>query len=185
MTPRAFRVSLLGLSILAAAPMARAGQPDAVAPASTPSGYQRAADYSAGMGGRAVLILLDGVPIFERYDRDWKDNRPHPLASGTKSFAGVVAAAAVEDGLLAWDELASDTITQWKDHPLKSRITVRQLLNLSSGLDPAEEILQGSFGPLRRPGARERSNERLADDRFEDFKAETIETWARGDIDPV
>ena len=25
----------------------------------------------------------------------------------------------------------------------------------------------------------------IAEDRFEDFKAETIETWARGDIDPV
>jgi CubicO group peptidase (beta-lactamase class C family) len=167
MTPHAIRVSLLGLSMLAATPSAWARQPDTVAPASDPSGYQRAADYSAGVGGRAALVLLDGVPIFERYDREWKDNRPHPLASGTKSFAGVVAAAAVEDGLLAWDELACDTIAQWKDHPLKSRITVRHLLNLSSGLDPAEEILQGSFGPLRRPGTRERSTERLAADRFE------------------
>lgn len=168
MTPHALHGALLGFCLLASSvPVTPAAPPDPVAPAANPSGYQRAADYSATLGGRAVLVLLDGVPIFERYDHDWKEQRPHPLASGTKSFAGVVAAAAVEDGLLAWDELASDTITPWKDHPLKSRITVRHLLNLSSGLDPAEEILQGSSGILRRPGTRDRGNERVADDRFE------------------
>ena len=162
-------LALLATSlILAAAPASRGTQPTPSSPAiAAPSGYLRAADYSTAMGGRAVLVLLDGVPIFDRYDDGWKEQRPHPLASGTKSFAGVVAAAAVEDGLLTWDELASDTITQWKDHPLKSRITVRHLLNLSSGLDPAEEILQGSLGMLRRPGTRDRSNEQLAANRFE------------------
>lgn len=157
---------VLGPLMLCVTPAARAQQPPPASPATTPSGYHRAADYSASLGGRAVLVLLDGVPILERYDDGWKENLPHPLASGTKSFAGVVAAAAVEDGLITWDELACDTITQWKDHPLKGRITVRHLLNLSSGLDPADEILQGSFGTLRRPGTKDRGNDQLADDRF-------------------
>ena len=43
---------------------------------------------------------------------------------------------------------------------------MRHLLNLSSGLDPAEEILQGSFGMLRRPGTKDRGAGQVADDRF-------------------
>src|SRR5690606_22823262 len=72
---------------------------------------------------------------------DYADSRPRlprVLASGTKSFSGVMAAIAEQEGLLKLDELASDTITEWKSDPLKAKITVRHLLNLSSGLEPGE-----------------------------------------------
>lgn len=108
--------------------------------------FDASADYSTKCGGRAVLIMRDGKVIYERFDNGWNANRPHPLASGTKSFTGVVAAAAVHDGLLTWDELASDTITEWKSDPRKSKITVRHMLTLSSGLDPADALLSGRGG---------------------------------------
>lgn len=117
-----------------------------------------AADYSADHGGRALLILKDGRTVFERYDRGWSADKPHPLASGTKSFTGVAAMFAVQDGLLTLDELAADTITEWKDDPRKSRITVRHLLTLSSGLDPADAALGGrGGGRLLGEGARRRA----------------------------
>ncbi len=107
-----------------------------------------AAEYSEKLGGRALYIMIDGRPVYERYGNGWQAKLPHPLASGTKSFAGAVAAALVEDGLLTWDENVSDTITQWKEHEHKRNITVRMLLNLSSGLAPSEDALQGSGGRL-------------------------------------
>lgn len=124
-------------------------KPSAAEPALDPAGkavFDASAEYSAKHGGRAVLVLRDGTLIYERYDNGWTATKPHPLASGTKSFTGVVAAAAVQDGLITWDELASDTITEWKSDPRKSKITVRHLLSLSSGLDPADALLGGRGG---------------------------------------
>jgi CubicO group peptidase (beta-lactamase class C family) len=86
-----------------------------------------------------MLVMKDGQVIFERYARGWNADRPHPLASGTKSFAGITAAAAVTDGLVSLDEYVADTITEWKIDARASRITVRQLLSLTSGLDPDSE----------------------------------------------
>lgn len=169
-------VAVLGL--LADGASAKAGPSPAPVVAPTKAACERAADYSAKFDGRAVVVMVDGEVVFERGDNGWSLDRPHPLASGTKSFSGVVAAAAVQDGLLAWDELAADTLTEWKDDPRKSRITVRQLLSLSSGLDPGEETL-GSVNPrgsvlgegaeTRAQRIRERLGERarpVASDKF-------------------
>lgn len=108
---------------------------------------EAAADYSARLAGRAVLIMHRGRVVFERYDNGWKPRSPHMLASGTKSFTGVMAMFAVQDGLLTLDELACDTLDEWRNDPRKSKITIRMLLDLSSGLDPAEDTI-GSAGPL-------------------------------------
>lgn len=56
-----------------------------------------------------MLVQQGGQVIFERYDNNWSADAPHPLASGTKSFTGVAAMFAVQDGLLTLDELAADT----------------------------------------------------------------------------
>lgn len=106
---------------------------------------ESASSYSKRFGGHALLVMLDGEIVFERYEEGWNASRRHPLASGTKSFVGVLAAAAVEDGLITWEQPVSSVIEEWRDDPRKSRITVRQLLDLSSGLDPADAVL-GSGG---------------------------------------
>ena len=72
-----------------------------------------------------MLIQREGKVIFERYDNGWAADRFHPLASGTKSFTGVMAMMAVQDGLLTLDEFVADTLTEWKSDPRKSKITVR------------------------------------------------------------
>ncbi|MCU0688378.1 MAG: serine hydrolase, partial [Phycisphaerales bacterium] len=111
--------------------------------------FARAADYSKQHVGHAVLIQRAGSIIFERYEDGWTGDRAHPLASGTKSFTGVAAMFAVQDGLLTLDERVSDTITEWKSDPKKSKITVRQLLDLSSGLEPGDRV-----GPRVQRGER-------------------------------
>lgn len=113
-----------------------------------------AAAYSAQHQGEGLVVMLDGQVVFEEAQGNWPLDRPHPLASGTKSFSGVAAALAIHDGLLSLDERVSDTITEWKSDPDKSRITVRHLLELSAGLDPKmEEAMAFRSGRRAEPVA--------------------------------
>ena len=93
--------------------------------------------YSAEHGGHAVLILHQGDEVASAFHNDWDPAKPHPLASGTKSFWGPLVVAAVDDGLVSsLDEVAAETLTEWKDDPRKQTITIRQLLSFTSGLNP-------------------------------------------------
>jgi len=102
--------------------------------------FQAAAEYSAQYRGISMLVVQDGEIAFESYPDAGDAERAHAIASGTKSFVGIIAAAAVQDGLLDLDERVSDTITEWQGSP-REEITVRQLMNLTSG-----------HRPLQRPG---------------------------------
>ncbi|MEW6359940.1 MAG: serine hydrolase [Planctomycetota bacterium] len=95
--------------------------------------------YSEAAGGQAMVVMCDGKVVFERYGNDGGADRLQMLASGSKSFVGVAAVAAVEDGILRLDDAACEALTEWKDDPKKSRITYRQLLTLTSGLTPGEQ----------------------------------------------
>ena len=94
-----------------------------------------AAEYSRKHDGEVLLVFLDGRPVFEDTIPNFTVDTPHVLASGTKSFSGIAAAFAIEDGLLSLDEKVADTVHEWKDDPRKSQATVRQLLSLASGLE--------------------------------------------------
>ncbi len=117
---------------------------DASGPKLTEKGFAAAADYSERMGGWSTLVFHAGQVAFERYARGGGPDVAIQMASATKSFWGVAAAAMVEDGLLAFDERAADTLTEWDGDPLRGRITVRHLLDLSSGLAEDIPAIQGS-----------------------------------------
>jgi CubicO group peptidase (beta-lactamase class C family) len=98
--------------------------------------YKLAAEYSEQSRGLSVLVMKGDKIVFEEYQNGHSADRPWMLASGTKSFSGVLLAAAIEDGLIrSFDEKVSDTITEWKNDPRKSKITIRQLLSLTSGIE--------------------------------------------------
>ena len=97
------------------------------------AGLDRARAYAARHDGLSLLILHDGGVVLEDYPVSGPDDA-HALHSGTKSFLGVLAAAAVQDGLLTLDERVSETLTEWRNEPLKAGATIRQLLNLTAGL---------------------------------------------------
>ena len=121
--------------------------------------HETAAEYSESYSGRALLIMMDGKVVFERYADGWHADKPHLLASGTKSFSGVMAAAAIQDGIIpGWDDVVSDTITEWKADSQKAKITLRMLLDLSSGLNPNDPALESrGGGRLLGEGAARRS----------------------------
>ena len=93
-----------------------------------------AADYLKDHNGHAMLVYHRDKLVFEEYFNGWSADKPHRLASGTKSFSCAMLAAAVEDGLLRLDEKVADTIVEWKDDARKSQITIRHLLSLTSGV---------------------------------------------------
>ena len=84
--------------------------------------------------GGTLLVWEDGELTLEAYQNGFDAEEPHILASGTKAFAGVMALAAIEDGLFTLDERVAETITEWQGDPQKAKITVGQLLHLTSGL---------------------------------------------------
>lgn len=96
--------------------------------------YQQAVAYAMRQGGNALLILEGGEIIVEQYDNGYTARKPHPLKTATQSFTGILAIAAAQDRLLTLDEPVAKTITEWQSHPLRSKITIRQLLSLTSGL---------------------------------------------------
>ena len=106
-------------------------------PADPPAGrYEMAAAYSAAHRGDAVLVWEAGTLVLERYQNGYDADAPHMLASGTKTFAGVMALAAAADGFFALDDLVAQYLPTWQDDPQKAQVTIRQLLHLTSGLDP-------------------------------------------------
>jgi CubicO group peptidase (beta-lactamase class C family) len=105
----------------------------------------RAARYSEGKRGVSMLVVQNGRTICEHYTNGGSAGGRWPIFSGTKSFWGIAALAAVGDGLFKLDDPVSDTITEWKNDPRKSRITIRQLLNQTDGIESASRLQRASL----------------------------------------
>src|SRR5690348_15183389 len=118
-------------------------------PEINPSDCANAAKYSESRRGSAVLVMQNDRTIFEHYANDGSANRRWPIFSGTKTFWGIAALAAVQEGLFRLDDAVSDTITEWKGDPRKSQITIRQLLSQTDGIEGASR--------LQRPSIRDRN----------------------------
>lgn len=103
--------------------------------------FTAASAYSAERRGVSLLVLQRGEIVHEDYPNEGGAERGWELASGTKSFTGVMAAAAIQDRLIAWDEPAADTLSEWRSDARRA-ITIRHLLSLTSGI---------SGGPIARP----------------------------------
>src|SRR5262249_10174895 len=110
-----------------------------------PTDCARAAEYSESKRGVSMLVMQNGHTIFEHYANGGSASGKWPIFSGTKSFWGIVALAAVHDGLFKLDDPVSDTITEWKVDLRKSRITIRQLLNQTDGIEGASRLQRGSI----------------------------------------
>src|SRR5438128_1680685 len=110
-----------------------------------PTDCARAAKYSESKRGVAMLVLQNGQTIFEHYANGGSARGRWPIFSGTKSFWGVAALAAMRNGLFKLDDPVSDTITEWKSDTRKSRITIRQLLSQTDGIEGASRLQRASI----------------------------------------
>jgi CubicO group peptidase (beta-lactamase class C family) len=146
---------------------AACGLATASARAQAPVGAARfdgAAAYSAERGGATFLISRHGIVLDERYEPGYAPNSLLPIGAATRVFALLLVASLIEDGLLRLDEGAAQTFTEWTAHPLKNMISVRGLLNGTSGLAFGDNSAGGvldaiALEPVAPPG------ERFIDDR--------------------
>lgn len=92
---------------------------------------QKAAAYSNAHRGGSLLVLQNGKTLYEN-----NASTPLKIYSGTKAFWCLAALAGAEDGLLNLDERVAETIPSWRNDSRKARVTIRQLLDFSCGLEP-------------------------------------------------
>jgi CubicO group peptidase (beta-lactamase class C family) len=100
------------------------------------AGTDDAARYSAGHGERALLVWQHGRLRMERYQTGGSPDKTENVYSITKSLCALGTFTAIGRKVLKLDEPVSLTLTEWRDDPRKRLITVRDLLNQTSGLSP-------------------------------------------------
>jgi CubicO group peptidase (beta-lactamase class C family) len=98
------------------------------------AGTEDAAQYSAGRGERALLVWQDGRLQMERYRAGGSRGKTENVYSITKSLCALGTFAAISRNVVRLDEPVSLTLTEWRNDPRKRLITVRDLLNQTSGL---------------------------------------------------
>uniref|UniRef100_Q026T7 Beta-lactamase n=1 Tax=Solibacter usitatus (strain Ellin6076) TaxID=234267 RepID=Q026T7_SOLUE len=94
----------------------------------------------AAHGTTGLILVRRGQIALEWYATGWDTNRQHGTASMAKALVGGLSlAVAMNDGTLSPDDAAAKYIVAWKDDPLKSKITIRQLATHTSGIEDAEQ----------------------------------------------
>lgn len=94
------------------------------------------------MAALALIVSHDGHRVLEHYSHGASMHQPLRIYSGTKAFWSVAAAKAQQKRILSLSEKASFTLPAWRNSP-KQGITLRELLNMTSGLFPAP-VLHGT-----------------------------------------
>jgi len=99
---------------------------------------ERARSYSAQVDGDALLVWIDGELVLEDDPGDDAPTEPHTVTEISALFPTLVLLNAAGNGTLALDDTVAKFLPEWRGHPQKSRITVRQLLHHTSGLRPGD-----------------------------------------------
>lgn len=109
--------------------------------------------YADATGSFALLVLRNGVIIHERYAAGFDATSRFSPASMHKTVLALAIGVAVQRSLIALDAPVERWLTEWRGDP-RGRITVRQLLEMASGLetppfgpDPAGKSAQLTFAP--------------------------------------
>ena len=88
---------------------------------------------------RALYILRDGKPIYERYGEGFGPNSKLISWSMAKSITAVLAGIMVSDGQLSLDSPAPVAAWERSGDP-RGAITLRNLLHMASGLEHVETV---------------------------------------------
>lgn len=103
--------------------------------AKSPKGFDA---YIKESKTRAFLVYKNGELVFEKY---WKNHNEKTVSnsfSAAKTVVALLIGCAIEDGKIkSMDEPVGNYITEFKDGD-KAKITIRHLLDMSSGLDWTE-----------------------------------------------
>ncbi len=111
-----------------------------------PAALEAAAAYAGEHGSLALIVSRHDHIVFERYWKGTGFDTPADAQSFTRLLAALAAGAAFSHRLIGWpDEPVGAFISEWS-HDARGEITVRHLLQMSSGLARSSE--HGSSGEL-------------------------------------
>ncbi len=87
-----------------------------------------------------LLILRNNKLVYEEYFHGYSESVPHNIYSATKSITSILTGIAIEKGLISSvDDKILPLLPEYTSYanpdPRKAEITIRNLLNMSSGLD--------------------------------------------------
>jgi CubicO group peptidase (beta-lactamase class C family) len=100
---------------------------------------EAAARYAGEHGSLALIVSRHDHIVFERYWKGTGFDTPSDAQSFTRLLAALAAGAAVSQRLIAWpDEPVGAFIAEWS-HDARGEITVRNLMQMSSGLARAAD----------------------------------------------
>ncbi|MFL2522685.1 MAG: serine hydrolase domain-containing protein [Candidatus Azotimanducaceae bacterium] len=89
----------------------------------------------------AFLVLKEGVIVTEEYRNNMRDNTQHLLNSVSKSFVGMLAGIAVEDGLLDTSKYVSAYLPELANSAF-SETTVQRALDMTAAVAYSEDYDQ-------------------------------------------
>jgi CubicO group peptidase (beta-lactamase class C family) len=101
-----------------------------------PMALKKAQAWADGEGSYALLIARDGKLVHERYAKGYTADNRFVTASMHKAVVALAYGLAIADGKISLDDPLGQHLTEFSDHP-HGRITIRQLLEMTSGLQPA------------------------------------------------
>lgn len=88
-----------------------------------------------GFDTNALLIIRNGRLIYEKYENGYSFDKPHRLWSISKSVTNALVGATIQDQKLRLKDLIAAQYPEMAKHEWKRKITVGNLLQMSSGLD--------------------------------------------------
>jgi CubicO group peptidase (beta-lactamase class C family) len=123
----------------AASPTAPGPGPGAVA-AIDELVVEEAASRAGAAGSRALLVMYRGTLVVERYFQADEAGTLLPAALVARPLAAMAIGVAIAEGRVAGlDEPVARYLPEWDDEP-RGRITLRQLLEETSGLETGGDI---------------------------------------------
>lgn len=109
-------------------------------------------DYAAAHGSDSLLIAYRGKLIFERYWNQTDRSSLFPGHSMTKVLPAILVGFAIADGFIeSPDVSASVFLPEW-DTPERRGITIRHLLNMTSGIQETYDFRPRSMRMQRMMG---------------------------------
>ena len=94
-------------------------------------------DYVAPKQTSALIVWRKGLIEHEEYFGEFTAETPLKSASLAKPLSSLAIGRAIALGAIrSLDQRVADFVSEWKDHPLKSQIRIRHLLDMRTGFLP-------------------------------------------------
>jgi len=82
----------------------------------------------------SLVVVQDGAVVYEGFFNGMNGRQPHQMMSCTKSFVGLFALMAVEDGLISEEDLAGDIVVEVSNGGSFSGATLGQILDMTNSM---------------------------------------------------